>query len=164
MKIMGVISLVLIVTASLWLAGGFGQLSGSSATFTDSLADFGSIGTSDNFPPVNAAVNITPAPLELGSGGGPVQASIQIAALDVNDIDSQVTLCLEVGGCTLSDSGTVVGSAFEAEFDRATVNSFLAGQTGLLVFTVSGTAAGRSFEGADAIEVTAPPPPPPESP
>ena len=157
MKILGVISLVLMVTATLWLTGTFSRLSASSATFTDTLADFASIGTSANFPPIRAAVDVTPATMVLDGDREPVRASIQIAALDVNDINS-VTLCRDGVGCTSSISGTVVGNVFVAEFNQTIVNSFLGSQTDVIVFTVSGTAAGRSFEGGDTMEVIAPTP------
>ena len=155
MRILGIISLVLMVAATLWLSGAFNRLSASSATFTDTLADFASIGTSANFLPINASVDISPASMVLDDDREPVRASIQIAALDVNDINS-VTLCRDGVGCTSSISGTVVGNVFQAEFNQTIVNSFLGSQTDVIVFTVSGTAAGRSFEGVDTMEVIAP--------
>ncbi len=150
---------LVLLAAGLWFSGGLRGLSGSYALFSDTEQSSSTFQAAAQFPAIPATVDIEPDTLNLKSLGNTVRAFIQMTERDVNDIvPSTVKLCLPTNECVNAISGRVENDTFKAYFDRAAVIVLLGVQTGPVTFTVTGTVAGRTFEGTDTERIIASPP------
>lgn len=103
--------------------------------------------------PAEIGVRITPRSLNLRSNGNWVSASIDLGSSGIDPATVDLaTIVLE--GTIPAEQAKVTGSSIKMKFDRGDLAALLAGSTGEVDLTVTGTTTGGdSLSGTDTIRV-----------